>query len=152
MAEANPEQVPETKQEDTPVVEEQKNKEAEGPKVVRVAGATPPVRYVDNVTRQLKVNEEVQLSGLGIAVTTVVTAAEMLKNQGVAEIKSIETSMARVHERAGQKPKIVITLVKSSRFDEVYEVKQAMAEENKEIKDLLKAGRDAMQKKIATPE
>ena len=43
--------------------------------------------------RQLQENGEVHLSALGIAVSSMVTVAEILKNRGLAVEKSISTSL-----------------------------------------------------------
>eukprot|EP01102_Stenamoeba_stenopodia_P019523 TRINITY_DN73_c0_g1_i1.p1 TRINITY_DN73_c0_g1~~TRINITY_DN73_c0_g1_i1.p1 ORF type:complete len:112 (+),score=26.48 TRINITY_DN73_c0_g1_i1:197-532(+) len=80
---------------------------------IKVSSAKSVFFYVDLATRFLKQEEEVELSGLGFAITTVVTISEILKNNGVAEVKSIQTSTMDVRDRPTQKAKIQIILVRS---------------------------------------
>ncbi|MCO5607919.1 hypothetical protein L7F22_062121 [Adiantum nelumboides] len=79
--------------------------------------------YVNLAKRYLQQHEEVEMSGIGMAVTTLVTVAEILKNQQLAVEKSILTSIVDqwddAKERMVQKAKIIITLAKSSMFDEL---------------------------------
>ncbi|KAK5842355.1 hypothetical protein PVK06_004699 [Gossypium arboreum] len=66
---------------------------------------------------------EVELSALGMAIATVVTIAEILKNNGLAVEKKIMTSTVDMREESGgrpvQKAKIEILLGKSEKFDEL---------------------------------
>jgi len=131
---------------------EEENKEIEKLKSsdkIKVSSSRSAFFYVDLTTKFLKDQEHVELSGLGIAVTTVVTAAEILKSQGVAELKSLRTSMVNVRERGAQKPKIEIVLFKSKNFEDVYARKQALAEENKQIKEQLHKGQEKIQQEVA---
>jgi len=79
---------------------------------------------VDLATRFLKDQEEVELSGLGYAITTVVTIAEILKNQGIASVKKLGTSTMDAQDRPAGKAKIQITLVKTPKFFEIVAAKQ----------------------------
>jgi len=75
--------------------------------------------YVDLATRFLKDQEEVELSGLGYAITTVVTIAEILKTQGIASVKKLGTSTMDTQDRPAGKAKIQITVVKTPKFFEI---------------------------------
>jgi len=101
-----------------PVDQEDRNK-------IKVSSGKSVFFYVDLATRFLKDQEEVELSGLGYAITTVVTIAEILKNQGVAEVRKINTSTMDVKEKPISKAKIQITLVKSPKFFDILAAKPA---------------------------
>ncbi|KAM1013686.1 hypothetical protein FF1_043587 [Malus domestica] len=79
--------------------------------------------YVNLAKRYMQHNNEVELSALGMAIATVVTIAEILKNNGLALEKRIMTSTIDMREDAGgrpiQKAKIEILLGKSEKFDEI---------------------------------
>jgi DNA-binding protein len=78
-------------------------------------------------------HEEVELSALGMAIATVVTVAEILKNNGLAVEKRILTSTVDMRDEARgrpiQKAKVEIILVKSGQFDEL----MAAAAEEREV-------------------
>ncbi|XP_057540141.1 uncharacterized protein At2g34160-like [Amaranthus tricolor] len=78
--------------------------------------------YVNLAKRYMQQHDEVELSGLGMAIATVVTIAEILKNNGFAVEKKITTSTVDINESGGrpvQKAKIAIVLGKSAEFDEL---------------------------------
>ncbi|KAM1573777.1 hypothetical protein ACFX1S_043903 [Malus domestica] len=79
--------------------------------------------YVNLAKRYMQHNNEVELSALGMAIATVVTIAEILKNNGLALEKRIMTSTIDMREDAGgrpiQKAKIEILLGKSEKFNEI---------------------------------
>ncbi|KAG0448457.1 hypothetical protein HPP92_027806 [Vanilla planifolia] len=79
--------------------------------------------YVNLAKRYMQQYNEVELSALGMAIATVVTIAEILKNSGLAVEKKIMTSTVDMKDesRAGpiQKAKIEILLGKSEKFDEL---------------------------------
>ncbi|XP_015869648.3 uncharacterized protein At2g34160 isoform X2 [Ziziphus jujuba] len=79
--------------------------------------------YVNLAKRYMQQHNEVELSALGMAIATVVTIAEILKNNGLAVEKKIMTSTVDMREDAGgrpiQKAKIEILLGKSEKFDEL---------------------------------
>ncbi|XP_031268931.1 uncharacterized protein At2g34160 [Pistacia vera] len=79
--------------------------------------------YVNLAKRYIQQHNEVELSALGMAITTVVTIAEILKNNGLATEKKVLTStVAMKDENKGrfiQKAKIEIVLEKSEKFDSV---------------------------------
>ncbi|KAF4348851.1 hypothetical protein G4B88_005168 [Cannabis sativa] len=73
------------------------------------------------ITRYIQQHNEVELSALGMAITTVVTIAEILKNNGLATEKKVSTSTVGMKDeskgRLVQKAKIEIVLGKSENFD-----------------------------------
>jgi len=79
--------------------------------------------YVNLAKRYMQQHEEVELSALGMAIATVVTVAEILKNNGLAVEKRILTSTVDMRDEARgrpiQKAKVEIILVKSGQFDEL---------------------------------
>ncbi|OMP01074.1 DNA/RNA-binding protein Alba-like protein [Corchorus capsularis] len=79
--------------------------------------------YVNLAKRYMQQHNEVELSALGMAIATVVTIAEILKNNGLAVEKKITTSTVDMREESGgrpvQKAKIEILLGKSEKFDEL---------------------------------
>ncbi|KAL6146796.1 hypothetical protein ACLB2K_057473 [Fragaria x ananassa] len=79
--------------------------------------------YVNLAKRYLEQHNEVELSALGMAITTVVTIAEILKNNGLAIEKKVSTSTVGMRDenkgRLVQKAKIEIVLGKSEKFDEI---------------------------------
>ncbi|KAH9799164.1 Alba domain-containing protein [Citrus sinensis] len=81
-------------------------------------------------------HNEVELSALGMAIATVVTIAEILKNNGLAVEKKITTSTVDIREETGgrpvQKAKIEILLGKSEKFDELMAAAEEEAINNEE--------------------
>ncbi|CAL1388141.1 unnamed protein product [Linum trigynum] len=79
--------------------------------------------YVNLAKRYMQQFNQVELSALGMAIATVVTVAEILKNNGFAVEKRITTSTIDMREDAAArpipKPKIEIMLGKSEKFDEL---------------------------------
>ncbi|KAE8735350.1 adenine nucleotide transporter BT1 [Hibiscus syriacus] len=79
--------------------------------------------YVNLAKRYMQQHNEVELSALGMAIATVVTIAEILKNNGLAVEKKIMTSTVDMKEdvrgRPVQKAKIEILLGKTENFDEL---------------------------------
>ncbi|XP_044497859.1 uncharacterized protein At2g34160-like [Mangifera indica] len=77
--------------------------------------------YVNLAKRYIQQHNEVELSALGMATTTVVTIAEILKNNGLATEKKVLTSTVGMKDenrgRFIQKAKIEIVLGKSDKFD-----------------------------------
>eukprot|EP01120_Amphizonella_sp_Union-15-10_P005188 TRINITY_DN1592_c0_g1_i1.p1 TRINITY_DN1592_c0_g1~~TRINITY_DN1592_c0_g1_i1.p1 ORF type:complete len:154 (-),score=44.98 TRINITY_DN1592_c0_g1_i1:117-578(-) len=134
------------------------NKEAENEKAsssdnIKVSSTRSAFFYVDLTTKFLKDQNEVELSGLGIAVTTVVTVAEILKSQGIGEIKKLKTSLVNVNggnrqQRGAQKPKIEILLEKSPNFDLIFEKRRKLTEEKRAIREMLQQGQERVQAKL----
>ncbi|KAF1880291.1 hypothetical protein Lal_00048927, partial [Lupinus albus] len=79
--------------------------------------------YVNLAKRYIQQHNEVELSALGMAITTVVTIAEILKNNGLATEKKVLTSTVGMKDenkgRMVQKAKIEIVLEKSDKFDKL---------------------------------
>nr|VDC92549.1 unnamed protein product [Brassica oleracea] len=79
--------------------------------------------YVNLAKRYMQQHNEVELSALGMAITTVVTISEILKNNGLAIEKKVLTSTVGMKDetkgRMVQKAKasIEIVLGKSDKFD-----------------------------------
>ncbi|XP_059651068.1 uncharacterized protein At2g34160-like [Cornus florida] len=77
--------------------------------------------YVNLAKRYIQQHNEVELSALGMAITTVVTVAEILKNNGLAVEKKVLTSTVSMKDenkgRLVQKARIQIMLGKSEKFD-----------------------------------
>ncbi|KMZ63971.1 Alba DNA/RNA-binding protein [Zostera marina] len=91
--------------------------------------------YVNLAKRYMQQHNEVELSALGMAISTVVTIAEILKNNGLAVEKKIQTSTIDMKDesRGGrpiQKAKIEILLGKTDKFDELM---AAAADERGEV-------------------
>ncbi|GLT26157.1 hypothetical protein SLA2020_012420 [Shorea laevis] len=91
--------------------------------------------YVNLAKRYMQQHNEVELSALGMAIATVVTIAEILKNNGFAVEKKIMTSTVDMKEdsrgRPVQKAKIEILLGKTEKFDEL----MAAAAEERDVAD-----------------
>ncbi len=91
--------------------------------------------YVNLAKRYMQQHNEVELSALGMAIATVVTIAEILKNNGLAVEKKIMTSTVDMKDesrgRPIQKAKIEILLGKTENFDEL----MAAAAEEREVAD-----------------
>ncbi|KAJ7973504.1 Alba DNA/RNA-binding protein [Quillaja saponaria] len=96
--------------------------------------------YVNLAKRYMQHHSEVELSALGMAITTVVTIAEILKNNGFAIEKKVLTSTVGMKDenrgRLVQKAKIEIVLGKSEKFDALMNasattVPEEAAEDNK---------------------
>ncbi|WCJ43860.1 Alba DNA/RNA-binding protein [Euphorbia peplus] len=88
--------------------------------------------YVNLAKRYIQQHNEVELSALGMAITTVVTIAEILKNNGLATEKKVLTSTVGMKDenkgRLVQKAKIEIVLGKSEKFDSLMETANVAAE------------------------
>ncbi|XP_021737960.1 uncharacterized protein At2g34160-like [Chenopodium quinoa] len=91
--------------------------------------------YVNLAKRYMQQHNELELSALGMAIATVVTIAEILKNNGFAVEKKIATSTVDINESGGrpiEKAKIEIVLEKSEKFDELMAAAAAEAAEEEE--------------------
>ncbi|KAA8535083.1 hypothetical protein F0562_030086 [Nyssa sinensis] len=91
--------------------------------------------YVNLAKRYMQQHNEVELSALGMAIATVVTVAEILKNNGLAIEKKIMTSTVDMKDdlrgRPIQKAKIEILMGKTENFDEL----MAAAAEERSLRD-----------------
>ncbi|CAN4100215.1 unnamed protein product [Withania somnifera] len=91
---------------------------------IQVSNTKKPLFFYVNLSkRYMQQYNEVELSALGMAISTVVSIAEILKNNGLATEKEITTSTVDVKEdmrgRPVQKAKIEIVLGKTANFDEL---------------------------------
>ncbi|CAH9068546.1 unnamed protein product [Cuscuta europaea] len=91
---------------------------------IQVSSSKKPLFfYVNLAKRYMQQYNEVELSALGMAIATVVSVAEILKNNGFAIEKKIMTSTVDVKDdsrgRPVSKAKIEIMLEKSEKFDEI---------------------------------
>ncbi|KAG8388282.1 hypothetical protein BUALT_Bualt02G0109400 [Buddleja alternifolia] len=88
--------------------------------------------YVNLAKRYMQEHNDVELSALGMAISTVVSIAEILKNNGFAVEKKIMTSTVEIKDdsrgRPVQKAKIEIVLGKTTNFDELMAAAQEARE------------------------
>ncbi|KAL8497948.1 hypothetical protein ACS0TY_021339 [Phlomoides rotata] len=79
--------------------------------------------YVNLAKRYMQQHNEVELSALGMAISTVVSIAEILKNNGFAVERKITTSTVEIRDDSRGRPiskaKIEIVLGKTEKFDEL---------------------------------
>ncbi|KAK1374175.1 Alba domain-containing protein [Heracleum sosnowskyi] len=99
-----------------------KNTETQKKNRIQVSNTKKPLFfYVNLAKRYIQQHNEVELSALGMAITTVVTIAEILKNNGLAIEKKVITSTVGMKDetrgRLVQKAKIEIVLGKTEKFD-----------------------------------
>ncbi|KAI4303008.1 hypothetical protein MLD38_038690 [Melastoma candidum] len=85
---------------------------------IQVSNTKKPLFFYVNLAKKyIQRHNEVELSALGMAITSVVTIAEILKNNGVAAEKKVLTSSVEMKDknrgRTVQKAKIEIVLEKS---------------------------------------
>lgn len=90
---------------------------------IRAGFRKPYGIFIKEAKDGLKEKGKVELHGLGASITNVVRAAEMLSSQGYADLVSFHTSTfsEKQEDSAPSKPKVVITLNKSTTFDKAYE-------------------------------
>mmetsp|Transcript_11316 Transcript_11316/g.19325 ORF Transcript_11316/g.19325 Transcript_11316/m.19325 type:complete len:164 (-) Transcript_11316:146-637(-) len=91
---------------------------------IQVSREKKPMTFFMNLAKKFLHNhDEVELSGLGLAISTVVTLAEILKNQGYINIKRIQTSLVDISDEgkpyALPKGKISVWIEKSANFDQL---------------------------------
>lgn len=91
---------------------------------IQVSNTKKPLFFYVNLAKKyMQQHNEVELSGLGMAIATVVSIAEILKNNGLAIEKKILTSTVDMNtDPRGhpiQKAKIEIVLGKTEKFDEL---------------------------------
>ncbi|KAK7335982.1 hypothetical protein VNO80_28157 [Phaseolus coccineus] len=102
---------------------------------IQVSNTKKPLFFYVNLSkRYMQQHNEVELSALGMAIATVVTVAEILKNNGLAVEKKITTSTVDIKDdsrgRPVQKAKIEIVLGKTANFDELMAAAAAEDGEN----------------------
>ncbi|CAD6334468.1 unnamed protein product [Miscanthus lutarioriparius] len=103
---------------------QQKQQQDVGGNRIQVSSSKKPLFfYVNLAKRYMQQHGDVELSALGLAISTVVTIAEILKNNGLAVEKRIRTSTVEIIDetkaRPIQKAKIEIVLGKTDKFDEL---------------------------------
>mmetsp|Transcript_6658 Transcript_6658/g.10371 ORF Transcript_6658/g.10371 Transcript_6658/m.10371 type:complete len:139 (-) Transcript_6658:385-801(-) len=93
---------------------------------IQVSNTKKPLYFYINLAKRfLRTEEEVELSALGNAISTVVTIAEILKENNLAVVSKINTTTVDMGDtsnnryRPVQKAKIQINLKKSERFFEL---------------------------------
>ncbi|CAB4285656.1 hypothetical protein PRUPE_6G345600 [Prunus persica] len=111
--------------------QEQANIDAAKKNRIQVSNTKKPLFfYVNLAKRYIEQHNEVELSALGMAITTVVTIAEILKNNGLAIEKKVSTSTVGMKDenkgRLVQKAKIEIVLGKSEKFDAIMKMNAAI--------------------------
>ncbi|CAL8462082.1 g1613 [Coccomyxa elongata] len=91
------------------------------PARILVSSTRKPISYINLAKRFLQEHGEVHLSALGIALASLVTVAEILKDRGLAVEKRLCTSLESLSDdyRTRQKPKMDVVLVKSPDFDDI---------------------------------
>ncbi|WOG88246.1 hypothetical protein DCAR_0207481 [Daucus carota subsp. sativus] len=99
-----------------------KNTETQKKNRIQVSNTKKPLFFYVNLAKKyIQQHNEVELSALGMAITTVVTIAEILKNNGLAIEKKVITSTVGMKDetrgRLVQKAKIEIVLGKTEKFD-----------------------------------
>jgi DNA-binding protein len=93
--------------------------------LIQVSNTKKPLFFYVNLAKQfLGAHDTVHLSGLGMAVATVVTVAEILKKNGLAAVTRIGTSTVDMVDETNpdnevQKAKIEIALTKTLNFHEL---------------------------------
>ncbi|KAL6565436.1 hypothetical protein OROHE_004491 [Orobanche hederae] len=113
-----------------PADTKQTNNENQKKNRIQVSNTKKPLFfYVNLAKRYLQQHKEIELSALGMAITTVVTIAEILKNNGFAKEKSILTSTVGMKNqdkgRVVNKARIEIVLEKSDKFDSLMNASHA---------------------------
>ncbi|KAL3537800.1 hypothetical protein ACH5RR_001166 [Cinchona calisaya] len=95
--------------------------------------------YVNLAKRYIQQHNEVELSALGMAITTVVTIAEILKNTGLATEKKVLTSTVGMKDeskgRVVQKARIEIVLGKTEKFDALMSANKGSAKASSNTQD-----------------
>ncbi|GMI79183.1 hypothetical protein HRI_001587600 [Hibiscus trionum] len=114
--------------------------EAQKKNRIQVSNTKKPLFfYVNLAKRYIQQHDEVELSALGMAITTVVTIAEILKNNGLAIEKKVSTSTVSMKDenkgRVVLKAKIEIVLGKSDKFDLLMNASNAAPETDTKNKE-----------------
>lgn len=88
---------------------------------IQVSREKRPLNFFVTLSKKfLQTDDVIELSGLGLAVTTVVTIAEILKTAGLVVLEHIETSLVEPHpdgHSSAPKAKIQIWIRKTPEFD-----------------------------------
>eukprot|EP00455_Lapot_gusevi_P045187 TRINITY_DN5750_c0_g1_i3.p1 TRINITY_DN5750_c0_g1~~TRINITY_DN5750_c0_g1_i3.p1 ORF type:complete len:133 (-),score=42.78 TRINITY_DN5750_c0_g1_i3:339-737(-) len=112
---------------------------------VQVGSQRSKFLYADLAKHLLNSGEPtVVISALGQAISDAVAVVEMLKNQGVVQVKQIYTSRGEEETaRRRLSDRIEITVVKSADFDAKYAEQQKQREEQQKLRDEKKATKEA---------
>ncbi|RHW67149.1 ALBA-Domain Protein [Trypanosoma brucei equiperdum] len=104
---------------------------------VRVSVKRRNFSYVDSIKVRLSGGKpEVTISALGKAISDAVAVAEILKNQGLIDVKKITTSRgAAESDGDAVNDKIEILIAKSKDFDTIYAEQQKRKLENADKKE-----------------
>ncbi|KAJ6813763.1 uncharacterized protein M6B38_368125 [Iris pallida] len=93
--------------------------------------------YVNLAKRYMQQHNEIELSALGMAIGTVVTVAEILKNNGLATEKKILTSTVGTKDETKgkmiRKAKIEILMGKSDKFDDMMSASKVQGRNKEEV-------------------
>ncbi|KAB1209065.1 hypothetical protein CJ030_MR6G025939 [Morella rubra] len=71
---------------------------------IQVSNTKKPLFFYVNLAKRYMQHNEVELSALGMAIATVVTIAEILKNNGLAVEKKITTSTVDIKDDSRGRP------------------------------------------------
>ncbi|PWZ11267.1 Uncharacterized protein Zm00014a_012555 [Zea mays] len=99
--------------------------QAVGRNRIQVSSSKKPLFFYVNLAKRYMQHhdDDVELSALGLAISTAVTVAEILKNNGLAVEKKVRTSTVEIKDeistRSIQKAKLEIVLGKTNKFDEL---------------------------------
>jgi DNA-binding protein Alba len=127
---------------------------------IQVSSSKQSLSFYIHLSKKFLTNQdEIELSGLGSAINTVVSVAEIIKNSKLADITHIQTSTVEVKNEEGTltpKAKIQVWLKKSKDFDAIIEKQKQEVEEKKKQKQFQsqpKSGKSASKdsKSPATP-
>ncbi|CAL5210609.1 unnamed protein product [Lathyrus oleraceus] len=121
---------------------------------IHVSTSKKPIFFFVNLAkRYMQQYNEVELSALGSAIASVVSVAEILKQNGLAVEKKIRTSSVILKDnsraRPLQKARIEILLEKTANFDELMAVEAAENGEKAAAKNGEKADKENGQKAAA---
>eukprot|EP00741_Cyanophora_paradoxa_P025563 tig00000383_g24668.t1 len=122
-------------------------KQPQGNKIQVSSTKKPLYFYINLAKRFLRTEEEVELSALGNAISTVVTIAEILKEGGLITVSKINTSTVDMTDparyRPVQKAKISILVRKTPAFFELVDKEKAEYDAKKAEKEKEKGEKPA---------
>eukprot|EP01129_Flabellula_baltica_P001060 TRINITY_DN10977_c0_g1_i1.p1 TRINITY_DN10977_c0_g1~~TRINITY_DN10977_c0_g1_i1.p1 ORF type:complete len:152 (-),score=41.08 TRINITY_DN10977_c0_g1_i1:42-497(-) len=95
--------------------------------VIKVSTKRPLFFYADKAIEVLQQRDDVTLSGLGTAISRVVTVGEVLVSRGTATYSRIETGLNSDSGRYN-KPQIEVVLVKTPEFDSLIKIRDETVE------------------------
>lgn len=89
--------------------------------VIRVSTKNSPFFYINLIKKKLaSTNSELEVSGIGAAINSVVMISEILKSQGFCQVKKLSTSLTNDDTL----PRLQIWLTKTPQFDSLYQQEQ----------------------------